>query len=54
MLNAFKAAMAIYEDEKLLVQFAQENKDEIGKLLPAHRSELQDYYKERKKELSNG
>ena len=51
LMMAIKAALAFCETPEQLSEWATENKDKIAMLLPAHRKDLQDYYKSRRDEL---
>jgi hypothetical protein len=51
LFGVIKGAMDMCETSVQLTEWATENKDNIGLLLPAHRKELQDHYKSRRDEL---
>ena len=51
--KVFLSGMEMAESVEELVQFAKDNQEEIGKLLPAHRQKLQDAYKDLKAKLSD-
>jgi len=51
LFSIIKAAMEMCINASELTQWATENKDNIGLLLPAQRKELQEFYKSRRDEL---
>ena len=51
LMGVIKGAMDFCETAPQLSDWATENKDKIAMLLPAHRKDLQDYYKSRRDEL---
>ena len=51
LMGGIKGAMDFCETAPQLSDWATENKDKIAMLLPAHRKDLQDYYKSRRDEL---
>jgi hypothetical protein len=52
VLKVFQAGMRLAENDADLVRWASDNKDEIGRLLPAHRKQLLDDYKAHKESLA--
>ena len=51
LMGVIKGAMDFCDTAPQLSDWATENKDKIAMLLPAHRKDLQDYYKSRRDEL---
>ena len=51
LMGVIKGAMDFCETAPQLSDWATENKDKIAMLLPAHRKDLQDYYKSRRDAL---
>ena len=51
VLKVFQAGLKLADNDADLVRWAADNKDEIGKLLPAHRNQLLADYKAHKEKL---